>query len=70
LKTKPRNINAEFSKIQSDIQDTWEPIITKKREAIAKSPEDNVDILSILIKSGEFSDTALKEQLLATVAAG
>lgn len=70
VKALPWKMNAVFSKIQSDIQDTWEPIITKKREAIAKSPEENFDILSILIKSGEFSDTALKEQLLATVAAG
>lgn len=70
VKALPWKMNAVFSKIQSDIHDTWEPIITKRREAIAKSPEDNFDILSILIKSGEFSDTALKEQLLATVAAG
>lgn len=45
-------------------------LVIEKREAIKTNADDHFDILSILIKSNDFSDDALVDQLLTFLAAG
>jgi cytochrome P450 len=45
-------------------------LIRDKRQAIIQKGDDHFDILSLLIKSGDFDDEVLKDQLLTFLAAG
>lgn len=69
-KMLPWKMHGTFDGIRKSVHDNCFPLIPKKRQAVADNPEDHLDILSILIKSGGFSDEELLDQLLTTVAAG
>jgi cytochrome P450 len=45
-------------------------MIQEKRVAITEKEDDHFDVLSLLIKTNNFSDEALKDQLLTFLAAG
>ncbi|KAI0118236.1 cytochrome P450 [Nemania sp. FL0031] len=45
-------------------------VVQEKKVAIANSKDDHFDLLSVLIKSGNFSDEQLRDQMLTFLAAG
>lgn len=45
-------------------------LVREKRELVKASADDHFDILSLLIKSGDFADDGLVDQLLTFLAAG
>jgi cytochrome P450 len=66
----PWKMNNLFNYLTSSLSDICADLIKDKREAIVKKADDHFDILSLLIKSDNFSDTELKDQLLTFLAAG
>lgn len=47
-----------------------EDLVREKREAIVGKGDDNFDILSLLIRSDNFSESELVDQLLTYLVAG
>jgi cytochrome P450 len=73
----PDNVNrlpwkfaASNQKQVHDIRVICRQLLQHKRAAIAKLGDDQLDVLSILIKSNNFSDDVLTDQLLTILAAG
>ncbi|CAG9982392.1 unnamed protein product [Clonostachys byssicola] len=66
----PWKINARFRQLTNSLNEICRPMIQEKRDAIVKNGDDHFDILSLLIKSNNFSDEELKDQLLTFLAAG
>ncbi|KAI1097501.1 cytochrome P450 [Jackrogersella minutella] len=66
----PWKMNQVFEQAGSTLRRVCNQLVRDKREAIRKNEGDNVDILSMLIKSENFSDTSLCDQLLTYLAAG
>ncbi|CAH0052247.1 unnamed protein product [Clonostachys solani] len=66
----PWKMNDLFSYLTGSLNDICRPMIQEKRVAITEKEDDHSDILSLLIKSNNFSDEALKDQLLTFLAAG
>jgi cytochrome P450 len=70
IKTIPWRMNKTFDHLTGQLEDICRPLIEEKRVAIAEKGDDHFDVLSLLMKSGDFSDDALKDQLLTFLAAG
>ncbi|KAI0889322.1 cytochrome P450 [Annulohypoxylon maeteangense] len=66
----PWKMNQAFEHASSSLRRICSQLVSDKREAIRKNEGENVDILSLLIKSENFSDTAVCDQLLTYLAAG
>ncbi|KAI2465869.1 cytochrome P450 [Annulohypoxylon bovei var. microspora] len=66
----PWKMNQVFEHAGSTLRRVCSQLVRDKRKAIQKNEGDNVDILSLLIKSENFSDTAVCDQLLTYLAAG
>lgn len=66
----PWKMNNLFNHLVASLNSICGPMIREKREAILKKGDDHFDILSLLIKSNNFSDVVLKDQLLTFLAAG
>ncbi|KAI1764222.1 cytochrome P450 [Hypoxylon sp. FL1150] len=66
----PWKMNQIFEQATVTLRRVCGRLVLDKREAILKNEGDNVDILSILIKSENFSDGDLCNQLLTYLAAG
>ncbi|VUC25659.1 unnamed protein product [Clonostachys rosea] len=66
----PWKMNNVFNYLTKSLNDICRPMIQEKRVAISEKEDDHSDILSLLIKSNNFSDEALKDQLLTFLAAG
>ncbi|KAI1432488.1 cytochrome P450 [Xylaria sp. CBS 124048] len=66
----PWKMNGRFKYLTDSLSDICMPMIQEKRRAVANSKDDHVDILSLLIKSGNFDDHQLRHQLLTFLAAG
>ncbi|CAH0019599.1 unnamed protein product [Clonostachys rhizophaga] len=66
----PWKMNDLFNYLTGSLNDICRPMIQEKRVAITEKEDDHSDILSLLIKSNNFSDEALKDQLLTFLAAG
>jgi cytochrome P450 len=66
----PWRMNAVFKRLTTSLNNICHPMIQEKREAIQEKGDDHFDVLSLLIKSNNFSDEALKDQLLTFLAAG
>ncbi|KAI0900056.1 cytochrome P450 [Annulohypoxylon nitens] len=66
----PWKMNQAFEHAGSTLRRICSQLVSDKREAIRKNEGENVDILSLLIKSDNFSDTAIRDQLLTYLAAG
>jgi cytochrome P450 len=66
----PWKMNDLFNYLTGSLNDICRPMIREKRVAITEKEDDHSDILSLLIKSNNFSDEALKDQLLTFLAAG
>ncbi|KAF2100407.1 putative P450 monooxygenase [Rhizodiscina lignyota] len=70
VKMLPLRLNRVFSETTSTLRSICGRLVREKREAIKTNADDHFDILSILIKSNDFSDDALVDQLLTFLAAG
>ena len=66
----PLKTNQDFDRITNGLNQTCMPMIQSKKRAILEKEDDHIDILSLLIKSNNFSDSELKDQLLTFLAAG
>ncbi|KAI0521079.1 cytochrome P450 [Xylaria bambusicola] len=66
----PWKMNSLFRTLTTTLSDFCMPMIHEKKDAILKSKDDHFDILSLLIKSGNFTDPQLRDQLLTFLAAG
>ena len=66
----PWKMNSLFRYLTSSLSDFCMPMIREKKDAILESKDDHFDILSLLIKSGNFTDHQLRDQLLTFLAAG
>lgn len=66
----PWKMNQIFEQATVTLRKVCGQLVLNKREAIQKNEGDNVDVLSILIKSENFSDSDLCNQLLTYLAAG
>lgn len=66
----PWRMNNVFRELAGSLESICRPMLAEKREAIAKKQDDHFDVLSLLIKSNNFSDAELKDQLLTFLAAG
>jgi cytochrome P450 len=70
LRLIPWRMNGIFQRLTTSLSTLCMSMIQEKRDAIIKSKDDHFDVLSLLIKSNNFSDTELKDQLLTFLAAG
>ena len=70
VKLLPWKMNQVFLRVTSTLDRICKERITEKRNAIEKGAEDHFDILSLLIKSNNFDDDALRDQLLTFLGAG
>ncbi|KAH7011130.1 cytochrome P450 [Ilyonectria destructans] len=66
----PWKMNAAFNHLTSSLSNICRPMIQEKRAAIMDKEDDHFDILSLLIKTDNFTDEELKDQLLTFLAAG
>ena len=66
----PWGMNKTFLRITGGLNDICKKLIQEKRVAIQGKGDDHFDILSLLIKSNNFDDEVLKDQLLTFLAAG
>lgn len=66
----PWKMNQKFEYATKTLRKICGQLVRDKRESIKKNAVENVDILSVLIKSENFSDTELCDQLLTYLAAG
>jgi cytochrome P450 len=66
----PWKMNDLFNYLTGSLNELCYPMIKEKKAAIIEKGDDHFDLLSLLIKSNNFSDEALKDQLLTFLAAG
>jgi cytochrome P450 len=70
VKHIPWKMNDLFQHLTGSLDKICFDMIREKRDAITKKGDDHFDVLSLLIKSDNFSDSELKDQLLTFLAAG
>ncbi|RFN48456.1 hypothetical protein FIE12Z_7265 [Fusarium flagelliforme] len=66
----PWKMNDLFNYLTGSLNNLCYPMIKEKKAAIIEKGDDHFDLLSLLIKSNNFSDETLKDQLLTFLAAG
>jgi cytochrome P450 len=66
----PWQMNEMFRQRTASLKSICNTLVREKREAITKKGDNHFDILSLLIKSDNFSDGELADQLLTYLAAG
>lgn len=66
----PWKMNNLFIYLTTSLSRVCRELVKEKREAVLKKDDDHFDILSLLIKSNNFDDEVLKDQLLTFLAAG
>ncbi|KAI0536824.1 cytochrome P450 [Xylaria digitata] len=66
----PWKMNTLFKYLTTTLSDVCMPMIQEKKDAIINSKDDHFDVLSLLIKSGNFTNPQLRDQLLTFLAAG
>ncbi|KAI1155446.1 cytochrome P450 [Nemania diffusa] len=66
----PWKIPGMFKDLTDELRDICMSIVQERKIAIFNSKDDHFDLLSLLIKSGNFSDTQLRDQMLTFLAAG
>lgn len=66
----PWKMNSLFKHLTTTLGNICMPILQEKKSAIVNLKDDHFDILSLLIKSGNFTDLQLRDQLLTFLAAG
>ncbi|KAF4450374.1 hypothetical protein F53441_6498 [Fusarium austroafricanum] len=66
----PWKMNDVFNYLTGSLNTLCYPMIKEKKAAIIEKGDDHFDVLSLLIKTNNFSDESLKDQLLTFLAAG
>ncbi|KAI0204189.1 cytochrome P450 [Astrocystis sublimbata] len=66
----PWRLNKWFIHYTTTLSSLCMDLIRQKKDAIMDAKDDQFDILSLLIKSGNFTNTQLRDQLLTFLAAG
>ncbi|KAF5003170.1 hypothetical protein FDECE_10238 [Fusarium decemcellulare] len=66
----PWKMNDLFNHLTGSLNKICRPMIQEKKIAITEKEDDHFDVLSLLMRSTNFSDEALKDQLLTFLAAG
>jgi cytochrome P450 len=66
----PWKLNERVSTITRNLRDICSRLVAEKRMAIKTDGSEHLDILSVLIKSNNFADHQLVDQLLTFLAAG
>jgi cytochrome P450 len=66
----PWKLNERVKITTSNVKRITRQLVRDKREAIKADADKNFDILSVLIKSDDFSDEQLVDQMLTFLAAG
>lgn len=66
----PLRMNGVFDHLTGELDKLCRPMIQDKKIAIAEKGDDHFDVLSLLMKSTNFPDEVLKDQLLTFLAAG
>ncbi|KAF2966624.1 hypothetical protein GQX73_g6980 [Xylaria multiplex] len=66
----PWKMNTLFKYLTTALSEVCMPMIQEKKDAIINSKDDHFDVLSLLIKSGNFTNPQLRDQLLTFLAAG
>jgi cytochrome P450 len=70
IKKLPWHVNKRFHATTGALKRICNQLVREKKEAVKMHAEDHLDILSILIKSNNFSDHQLVDQMLTFLAAG
>ena len=70
IRLLPWKMNDLFNHLTTSLNNYCWPMIHEKRLAVAAKEDDHFDVLSLLIRSNNFSDETLKDQLLTFLAAG
>lgn len=70
VKMFPWKMNDLFIYLTTSLNKICRDLIGEKRKEIVEKEDDHFDILSLLIKSNNFDDEVLKDQLLTFLAAG
>jgi cytochrome P450 len=63
-------IHARVAKAQTQLRVEIRALMQEKRQRLTEKPEQQNDIISIILRSGDFSDDYLVDQLLTFLAAG
>ncbi|RKK92066.1 hypothetical protein BFJ70_g17786, partial [Fusarium oxysporum] len=66
----PWKINGLFKYLTRSLNELCFSMLKEKKTAIMEKEDNHFDVLSLLIKSNNFSDEAIKDQLLTLLAAG
>jgi cytochrome P450 len=66
----PWKLNARLKDTTSTLRSICRQLVQDKKQSIANEKDRDVDILSILIRSNNFADDMLVDQLLTFLAAG
>ncbi|KAJ8131608.1 hypothetical protein O1611_g2017 [Lasiodiplodia mahajangana] len=70
VKHIPSRVVRKFIGFAKSLRVICMSVVEEKKAAIANSKDDHFDLLSVLIKSGNFSDEQLRDQMLTFLAAG
>ncbi|KFY07091.1 hypothetical protein V492_07464 [Pseudogymnoascus sp. VKM F-4246] len=70
IRNLPMKHNREVNKSVKVIRDTCKSLIIKKKQRLANGLEADVDILSVALESGAFTNEQLTDQLMTFLAAG
>jgi cytochrome P450 len=66
----PWKLNERLKETTNSLRRTCRQLVQDKKQSIANEKDHDIDILSILIKSNNFADDMLVDQLLTFLAAG
>jgi cytochrome P450 len=66
----PMKVNELLQRVTSTLHDVCNQLVREKRELVKTTANEQFDILSVLLKSNNFSDQELTDQLLTFLAAG
>ncbi|KAI0543236.1 cytochrome P450 [Xylaria digitata] len=70
IRLLPWRMNGVFKSLRRSLVSICESMVVDKREAVRKDADHHSDVLSLLIKTGNFTNTELDDQLLTFLAAG
>jgi cytochrome P450 len=70
IRMLPWRLNERFRVITTNLRTICNQLVREKRELVKTSSDEHLDILSVLVKSNNFSDEQLVDQLLTFLAAG
>ncbi|KAI1129265.1 cytochrome P450 [Nemania abortiva] len=66
----PCDVTRKFKGWSATLRDICMSVVQERKILISNSKDDHFDLLSVLIKSGNFSDAQLRDQILTFLAAG